>query len=496
VKKGTYLAVVFLLCFITIQAQRPGFHHEVKNLLVAADSTYQLNSSKHITALAFRYFGELSSSGAWVAVDGDTLLLVPDEHVSSVDGWNAAQLLTFPRTQKSSSFYSGALNGKMAIHFLSANPIKSVVNSQTAGKSAANCEEPEAIDQEVWRNGLPEPDYNRSFTDVKHVIIHHSAGSNSNTDYTQVVRDIYVYHTQVNGWSDIGYNYLIAQDGTLYKGRDPLNGEQDDVQGAHFCGMNSNTMGVCLLGTYTSIAPSAATEATLMNLVSWKLYKEQLNPKAAFPFNGIPSLNVLSGHRDGCATACPGQLTYDRLPTYVQTVYDRWSACNGKEVLVANFSYFPLEIEEGESVQFTDLSLGGPDRWEWYFESGRPAFVNGKRPPAIQYLYPGKFDVTLKVTNGSQADSTTLTDAIVVRKKRYPILAPNPSGTDIGFTVHFEAEALTHHIIVYSALGVELAERYATSGAVYFDTHHWKSGLYFVHIRTSNGDSVLPLMLR
>ena len=66
-------------------------------------------------------------------------------------------------------------------------------------------------------------------------MVHHSAGSNTNSNYTQVVRDIYLYHTQVNGcWSDIGYNYLVAQDGSIYNGRDPGALEQDDVLGRSF----------------------------------------------------------------------------------------------------------------------------------------------------------------------------------------------------------------------------------------------------------------------
>ena len=44
--------------------------------------------------------------------------------------------------------------------------------------------------QDQWRNGLPPPNYNRSFTQVRNIIVHHAAGSNSATNYTQVVRYI------------------------------------------------------------------------------------------------------------------------------------------------------------------------------------------------------------------------------------------------------------------------------------------------------------------
>lgn len=49
-----------------------------------------------------------------------------------------------------------------------------------------------------------------------------------------------------NGWDDIGYNFLVGEDGNVYEGRG-----WDNV-GAHAKDFNSQSMGVCILGTYTS----------------------------------------------------------------------------------------------------------------------------------------------------------------------------------------------------------------------------------------------------
>ena len=90
--------------------------------------------------------------------------------------------------------------------------------------------------------------------------MHHSAGSTFDTNYTAVVRSYYLLHTEVNGWDDIGYNYLIARDGSIFAGRDPQNRTgvaQDNVHGAHFCGKNDYTMGICVIGDFTSQAPAA-----------------------------------------------------------------------------------------------------------------------------------------------------------------------------------------------------------------------------------------------
>ncbi len=169
------------------------------------------------------------------------------------------------------------------------------------------------IEQEFWREGLPEPDYERIVHEVRNIIIHHSATSNDLTDYTNVIRNIYLYHTEGNGWSDIGYNYVIAQDGSIFKGRDPGVYEQDNVMGAHFCSANSGTMGICILGHYMNIAPPVESINALVNLLAWKAAKDTLNPYGTNAHILNPELKVIAGHRDGCSTLCPGDSLYDKL---------------------------------------------------------------------------------------------------------------------------------------------------------------------------------------
>jgi hypothetical protein len=169
------------------------------------------------------------------------------------------------------------------------------------------CNKPEMILQHEWRAGLPDPDYERVWNQVRNIILHHSATSNNLTDYTAIVRSIYTYHTQVNEWSDIGYNYLIAPDGSIFAGRDP--GElfiDDEVLGAHFCSSNTGTLGICLLGTFTTTEPSTAALQSLNKLLAWKTAKDSLSPYAlnAHPLN--QQLGVIAAHRHGCATTCPG----------------------------------------------------------------------------------------------------------------------------------------------------------------------------------------------
>jgi N-acetylmuramoyl-L-alanine amidase len=50
------------------------------------------------------------------------------------------------------------------------------------------------------------------------------------------------WHVKGNGWSDIGYHYVIELDGTIKEGR-PMH-----RSGAHTKGHNANSIGVCYVG--------------------------------------------------------------------------------------------------------------------------------------------------------------------------------------------------------------------------------------------------------
>lgn len=60
----------------------------------------------------------------------------------------------------------------------------------------------------------------QAFYPVEALTVHHTAGWNDpNQDYAATVRAIYSYHVRSNGWSDIGYQYLLDRSGRVYEGR-------------------------------------------------------------------------------------------------------------------------------------------------------------------------------------------------------------------------------------------------------------------------------------
>lgn len=152
-------------------------------------------------------------------------------------------------------------------------------------------------------------------TTVTHLIVHHSAGSNSSSNWAATVLSIWNQHTYTNGWGDIGYNWLIDPNGVIYEGR-ASSGSSDPI-GAHMCSNNANKMGVCLLGDFTSQQPTYAARQALLKLLAWKSCQKNIDPLGSGSTSSYSGfMSNISGHRDGCSpsyTECPGSAFYTTL---------------------------------------------------------------------------------------------------------------------------------------------------------------------------------------
>ncbi|MEU2248201.1 N-acetylmuramoyl-L-alanine amidase [Streptomyces sp. NPDC019224] len=160
---------------------------------------------------------------------------------------------------------------------------------------------------------------------VKAAFVHHSATGNSYScsQAPSVIRGIYRFHVKSNGWRDLGYNFMVDKCGNIYEGR--AGGVTKAVMGAHTLGFNANTMGIAVLGTYSSSNPPAAAVTAVSGLTAWKLGLFGADPrgKVTLVSGGSTTykkgkkvkLNVISGHRDGFATECPGARLYKKLGT-------------------------------------------------------------------------------------------------------------------------------------------------------------------------------------
>ena len=367
-RKYTWILLILCLSTNPLWAQRPmpvvsplSEHVSIVYVRVSASDIVKV-SGIDATSVALRFSNDPDQ--AYLQAGGKKHLIQKDEHVQSTY-MGSSNLIVFDKAVKEFSLYTGALSGDLEIVLINARASAKAGAEAYQNTREQTCAEPNMVEQSVWRAGLPSPNYGRSFSKTENLIIHHSATSNDLTDYTNIVRNIYLYHTQSNGWSDIGYNYLIAPDGTIFKGRDPDTGEQDKVIGAHFCGSNSATMGVCLMGTFTDVPPTDEAIQALIDLLAWKTSKDGLDPQGQHSHPLNTALPVIAGHRDGCSTECPGQQTYNRLSTIRLATADKETTCD--EGKVYTFELFP---NPAKSYAYIKLLAGDTHELRLYSARG------------------------------------------------------------------------------------------------------------------------------
>ncbi|GLV79889.1 hypothetical protein Shyhy02_78890 [Streptomyces hygroscopicus subsp. hygroscopicus] len=164
---------------------------------------------------------------------------------------------------------------------------------------------------------------------VKVAFIHHTVTGNkySCSQAPSVLRSIYRYHVKSLGWRDYGYNFTIDKCGKIYEGRS--GGVAKAVRGAHTLGFNTNSMGVAVLGTFSTKKPPAKAVKAIAKLTAWKLGLFKRNPRGTthlvsgggnkYKKGASVKLHVIAGHRDGFATECPGKRLYKKLGSVRKT---------------------------------------------------------------------------------------------------------------------------------------------------------------------------------
>ncbi|WP_240436983.1 FG-GAP-like repeat-containing protein [Streptomyces sporangiiformans] len=193
---------------------------------------------------------------------------------------------------------------------------------------------------------------------VSAVFVHHTVGTNdySCAESPSLVRGIMAYHIQVEKWNDLGYNFLVDKCGRIFEGR--AGGMDLPVRGAHTYGFNGDSTGIAVLGDFEGAAATSTTPAkpagkptraaleSVARVAAWKLGQYEGDPSGQVTLTAAAdtgvwkagqqaTLNTISGHRDGFATACPGKNLYAKLGEI-----RRFAAGAGKNaaILTADFN--------------------------------------------------------------------------------------------------------------------------------------------------------------
>ncbi len=199
--------------------------------------------------------------------------------------------------------------------------------------------------------------------DIKKIIVHHTATSGKITDAEESIRAIYYYHAVTRGWGDIGYNYIIAPDGTVYQGRA---GDEGVVAG-HASGYNTGTIGIALLGNYEESTLPSEVMQSLTGLIYEKAELHDIDIDGTGKYRGKTMDNLL-GHRDVDSTACPGQYAY----TYLEDIKKIVGAAQDEDKSSSSsYSYEDYEdremitVDSGKNVTVTiKIKNTGSKTWD------------------------------------------------------------------------------------------------------------------------------------
>lgn len=144
-------------------------------------------------------------------------------------------------------------------------------------------------------------DYGLQFTNLTQrdsttsIVIHHTGNP---TDDDLSAEQLHRSHLNL-GWAGVGYHFIVRKDGSIELGR-PV-----ECVGAHAEGFNYCSIGIHICGNFNLAEPTEAQINVLPQLIA----------DICDAYGLIASADIVVGHRDLMATACPGNNLYKQLDT-------------------------------------------------------------------------------------------------------------------------------------------------------------------------------------
>ena len=281
---------------------------------------------------------------------GLKLALVPSrpqgEEVLGADDLKTTEAAPTPVIEDASAMENQGTQVDPAAMTLSASPapIAQPAAASVASPATAPATVPVVAPAATTANGLPvavttraewganasymswDPEYARA----GHVVVHHTAGTNSYSagQSASIVRGIYYYHAVTLDWGDIGYNFLVDKFGTVFEGRSGSVAAPAGRMsiGAHARGVNTGTMGISMMGDYSTVSPSDAQLSSVGKMAGWFLKRAGISDVTGwaglhvwtterYQAGSTISMPRILGHRDVGYTTCPGNVGYSKLGT-------------------------------------------------------------------------------------------------------------------------------------------------------------------------------------
>jgi len=173
-----------------------------------------------------------------------------------------------------------------------------------------------------------------------------------------------------------------------------------------------------------------------------------------------------------------------------------------EETLTASFTADETEICVFHEINFSDASTGGATEWNWTFEGGDPE-SSDEQNPTVTYNTPGTYNVELEVSNGSETNSVTMEDYIIVNTCtgiEEPVseklsIYPNPTNGVFDLAMNYNGDI---SIKIVNMLGVTVYnEELNTTGEFTksIDLNGVENGVYIISIQTVEKTYVEKLRL-
>ena len=316
---------------------------------------------------------------------------------------------------RSETFRASALSASSA----PATAPATVSATVPATVSAAPVALPVAAPLSTTANGLPVPVTTRAewganasymswdpyYASAGHVVVHHTAGTNNYSSWqsASIVRGIYYYHAVTLDWGDIGYNFLVDKYGTVFEGRSGSVAAPAGRMsvGAHARGVNTGTMGLSMMGDYSSISPSDVQLNAVGKMAGWFLNRAGISDA-----NGWAGLHVwtteryqagstismprILGHRDVGYTSCPGNVGYSKLGTIRAIAQQQISGSGDWKEESGSWYYLGADgakvtgwLSDAGSWYYLDASKNGAMATGWVSDAGGWYYLDGSRGGAM-----------------------------------------------------------------------------------------------------------------
>ncbi|KAK2139603.1 hypothetical protein LSH36_1696g00014 [Paralvinella palmiformis] len=136
---------------------------------------------------------------------------------------------------------------------------------------------------------------------VNMTFIHHTGDQSCKTipQCSRIIRGIQNDHMYEKRYNDIGYSFLVDDEGRVYEGRGW------STLPAHSPVYNYMSHGICIMGNFMYGEPTWKALDAVKTLIQCGVDQNMIKPDYE-----------LFGHRDGRRTDCPGNALYDIIQTW------------------------------------------------------------------------------------------------------------------------------------------------------------------------------------